>query len=228
MHRPLGRRAAGSCAWAGRSQCRTRARCSDEDRRTGNGHQPGRGDHPLLCTRGVDFQPAHSGSNYRQYEADRCVAPGLHPPLPIAGHEPRRGASYVELPGDRHAADCGEMNAVLDEQVEHVDLRVRELKLLEKQMRELRANCNSERRGSPATSSTNSAPIGAVPTAHAACCGPGRRMCMSGLCTAGQAGRGGFERYQRSADSTGRSPPSSGLARRRQGAVRTVFERRLH
>jgi hypothetical protein len=50
---------------------------------------------------------------------------------------------------DRPAADCGEVNAVLDEHIEHVARRVRELKVLEKQLRELRAHCNSERKGQP-------------------------------------------------------------------------------
>ena len=50
---------------------------------------------------------------------------------------------------DRPAADCGEVNAVLDEHIEQVARRVRELKLQEKQLRELRAHCNSERKGQP-------------------------------------------------------------------------------
>jgi hypothetical protein len=50
---------------------------------------------------------------------------------------------------DRPAADCGEVNAVLDEHIEQVARRVRELKLQEKQLRGLRAHCNSERKGQP-------------------------------------------------------------------------------
>lgn len=92
--------------------------------------------------------PSRSDSNYRQYTADhvqrlafirRCRS------LDMSLDEVRILLRYL----DRPAADCGEVNAVLDEHIEHVARRVRELKVLEKQLRELRAHCRSERKGQP-------------------------------------------------------------------------------
>ena len=44
---------------------------------------------------------------------------------------------------DAPTKDCGEVNALLDEHINHVALRIRELRALEKQLRELRATCRS-------------------------------------------------------------------------------------
>lgn len=38
-------------------------------------------------------------------------------------------------------ADCGDANAVLDEHIGHVSTRIKELRLLEKQLKELRCRC---------------------------------------------------------------------------------------
>ncbi|WP_428423964.1 Cd(II)/Pb(II)-responsive transcriptional regulator [Methylibium sp.] len=48
---------------------------------------------------------------------------------------------------DAPREDCGEVNALLDEHIGHVAQRVRELKALEKHLRELRAQCQSARVG---------------------------------------------------------------------------------
>ena len=42
---------------------------------------------------------------------------------------------------DAPQADCGEVNALLDEHIGHVAHRIRELRVLEKQLRALRAEC---------------------------------------------------------------------------------------
>lgn len=93
-------------------------------------------------------EPARSETNYRQYGAAhvqrltfirRCRS------LDMSLDEVRILLRYL----DRPAADCGEVNSVLDDHIEHVARRVRELKLLEKQLSELRAHCNSERKGQP-------------------------------------------------------------------------------
>ena len=44
---------------------------------------------------------------------------------------------------DAPTEDCGEVNALLDEHIGHVAHRIRELRALEKQLRELRATCRT-------------------------------------------------------------------------------------
>ena len=44
---------------------------------------------------------------------------------------------------DAPTEDCGEVNALLDEHIDHVAQRIRELRALEKQLRDLRATCRS-------------------------------------------------------------------------------------
>ena len=93
-------------------------------------------------------EPARSDANYRQYgpaHVQRLAFIRRCRSLDMSLDEVRILLRYL----DRPAADCGEVNAVLDEHIEHVALRLRELKLLEKQLRELRAHCNSERKGQP-------------------------------------------------------------------------------
>ena len=93
-------------------------------------------------------EPARTDSNYRQYgpaHVQRLAFIRRCRSLDMSLDEVRVLLRFL----DRPAADCGEVNAVLDEHIEHVARRVRELKVLEKQLRELRAHCNSERRGQP-------------------------------------------------------------------------------
>ena len=93
-------------------------------------------------------EPARSEANYRQYgpaHVQRLAFIRRCRSLDMSLEEVRILLRYL----DRPAADCGEVNAVLDEHIEHVALRVRELKLLEKQLRELRAHCSSQRKGQP-------------------------------------------------------------------------------
>ena len=44
---------------------------------------------------------------------------------------------------DAPSQDCGEVNALLDEHIEHVTHRIRELRTLQKDLKELRARCGT-------------------------------------------------------------------------------------
>ncbi len=46
---------------------------------------------------------------------------------------------------DSPSAACADVNALLDEHIDHVSTRIKELRLLEKQLRELRQRCGAER-----------------------------------------------------------------------------------
>lgn len=46
---------------------------------------------------------------------------------------------------DDPAAECGDVNALLDEHIGHVSKRVKELRSLERQLKELRKCCSAER-----------------------------------------------------------------------------------
>lgn len=46
---------------------------------------------------------------------------------------------------DDPAQDCGDVNALLDEHIGHVSTRIRELRSLEKQLKELRQRCGASR-----------------------------------------------------------------------------------
>lgn len=48
---------------------------------------------------------------------------------------------------DDPASDCGDVNSLLDEHIGHVARRVKELRSLEKQLRELRQRCSAARPG---------------------------------------------------------------------------------
>ena len=87
---------------------------------------------------GLISEPARTDSNYRQYgpaHVQRLAFIRRCRSLDMSLDEVRVLLRFLDQP----AADCGEVNAVLDEHIEHVARRVRELKVLEKQLRELRA-----------------------------------------------------------------------------------------
>ena len=46
---------------------------------------------------------------------------------------------------DDPAADCGDVNALLDEHIGHVSRRIKELRLLERQLKDLRLRCGDVR-----------------------------------------------------------------------------------
>lgn len=91
---------------------------------------------------GLLAAPARTAANYRHYGAAhvqrlafirRCRS------LDMGLDEVRALLRYQDLPTD----NCAEVNAVLDEHIGHVAQRVRELRLLERQLRDLRARCAS-------------------------------------------------------------------------------------
>ena len=69
--------------------------------------------------------PARAENNYRLY-------------LPIHVE----WLALIEL-RDSPAQDCGEINALLDEHIGHVAQRIRELRVLERDLKALRARCTS-------------------------------------------------------------------------------------
>lgn len=91
---------------------------------------------------GLLLDPARTDSNYRVYEAAHAQrlsfirhCRGLDMTL----DEIRVLLRFKDAPTE----DCGEVNALLDEHIGHVSHRIRELRALEKQLRELRATCRS-------------------------------------------------------------------------------------
>ena len=88
--------------------------------------------------------PARTESNYRSYDAPhlarlqfiRCCR-GLDMSL----DEIRVLLRFKDAP----EANCGDVNAVLDEHIVHVSRRIRELGALEKELKDLRARCGEAR-----------------------------------------------------------------------------------
>ena len=86
--------------------------------------------------------PSRTGGNYRIYtqvHADRLGFIRQCRNLDMELDEVRVLLRFKEAP----QADCGEVNALLDEHMGHVAQRIRELRALEKQLRALRAQCAS-------------------------------------------------------------------------------------
>lgn len=86
--------------------------------------------------------PARTEGNYRIYtplHAERLGFIRQCRNLDMALDEVRVLLRFKDEP----AADCGEVNALLDEHIAHVAHRLRELRTLEKQLRALRAQCAS-------------------------------------------------------------------------------------
>jgi Cd(II)/Pb(II)-responsive transcriptional regulator len=86
--------------------------------------------------------PSRSGGNYRVYDEThvarlafirRCRT------LDMNLDEIRVLLSFKDAP----ANDCGGVNALLDEHIGHVATRIKELRKLEIELRELRATCNA-------------------------------------------------------------------------------------
>lgn len=89
-------------------------------------------------------EPARTESNYRAYAQSqletlqfilRCRS------LDMALDEIRQLLRFREQPD----VDCGEVNALLDEHIEHVAQRIKELRGLERQLKELRSSCLASR-----------------------------------------------------------------------------------
>lgn len=88
--------------------------------------------------------PARTESNYRSYGAEHVArlqfiryCRGLDMSL----EEIRVLLRFKDSPHE----NCGDVNAVLDEHIGHVTRRIKELRALEKELKELRAQCGDVR-----------------------------------------------------------------------------------
>jgi Cd(II)/Pb(II)-responsive transcriptional regulator len=84
--------------------------------------------------------PARTQGNFRVYEAahlERLQFIRYCRSLDMSLDEVRVLLRYKDAPGD----DCGNVNALLDEHIGHVSRRIKELRALEKQLKELRERC---------------------------------------------------------------------------------------
>ncbi|WP_428417915.1 Cd(II)/Pb(II)-responsive transcriptional regulator [Methylibium sp.] len=85
-------------------------------------------------------QAARTGGNYRIYEAVHAERLGFIRhcrSLDMTLDEIRVLLRFKDAP----QTECGEVDALLDEHIGHVVTRIRELRLLEVQLRTLRARC---------------------------------------------------------------------------------------
>jgi len=86
--------------------------------------------------------PRRTEGNYRIYDiahADRLGFIRQCRNLDMTLDEVRVLLQFKDAP----RADCGEVNTLLDEHIEHVAQRIRELRALEKELRGLRACCEA-------------------------------------------------------------------------------------
>lgn len=87
-------------------------------------------------------EPARTQGNYRTYtpgHAERLAFIRQCRNLDMTLDEVRVLLRFKDQP----QADCREVNELLDEHIGHVALRIRELRTLEEQLRELRSRCAS-------------------------------------------------------------------------------------
>ncbi len=86
--------------------------------------------------------PQRSDGNYRIYtpqQAERLAFIVQCRALDMTLDEVRVLLRFKDAP----QADCAEVNAMLDEHIGHVAFRVRELRALERELRQLRARCGA-------------------------------------------------------------------------------------
>lgn len=84
--------------------------------------------------------PARAANNYRVYgaaHAERLAFIRQGRGLDMSLDEIRTLLAWRDQPD----ADCGAVNALLDQHIGHIATRVRELRALERQLKELRAQC---------------------------------------------------------------------------------------
>lgn len=87
--------------------------------------------------------PARTGSNYRIYgekHVERLLFIRYCRSLDMTLDEIRVLLHFMDAPSE----NCGEVNALLDEHIGHVALRIRELRKLETQLKNLRRLCKEE------------------------------------------------------------------------------------
>jgi Cd(II)/Pb(II)-responsive transcriptional regulator len=90
--------------------------------------------------------PARTEGNFRVYAAphlERLQFIRHCRGLDMSLGEVRVLLRFKDTPGD----DCGDVNALLDEHVAHVSRRIKELRALERQLKELRRRCADARSG---------------------------------------------------------------------------------
>jgi Cd(II)/Pb(II)-responsive transcriptional regulator len=88
--------------------------------------------------------PFRSAGNYRVYEdphVQRLAFIRQCRVLDMTLDEIRKLLDFIDAPEE----DCGEVNGLLDEHIEHVAHRIRELKVLERALRQLRGQCGLAR-----------------------------------------------------------------------------------
>jgi len=93
---------------------------------------------------GILHEPGRDASGYRRYDEEQVQR------LQFVRHCRGLGMSLDEIrvlmqSKDDPGADCGDVNALLDEHIGHVSQRIKELRLLEKQLKELRRRCAAAR-----------------------------------------------------------------------------------
>jgi len=84
--------------------------------------------------------PGRTQGNFRVYEAphlERLQFIRYCRGLDMSLDEVRALLRFKDAPGE----DCGDVNALLDEHIGHVSKRIKELRALEKQLKELRQRC---------------------------------------------------------------------------------------
>src|SRR6201987_3935949 len=92
---------------------------------------------------GLLLEPARSGGNYRLYtnvHVERLQFIRHCRSLDMTLEEIRDLLRFRDAPDE----NCGEVNALLDEHIQHVTKRIKELKLLQKNLRGLRNRCQEE------------------------------------------------------------------------------------
>ena len=117
---------------------------------------------------GLLLEPARSEGNYRLYretDVERLQFIRHCRSLDMTLEEIRNLLRFRDAPDD----NCGDVNALLDEHIEHVANRIKELKLLQEKLRGLRSLCRKARAikdcgilqslGSPAKSSLQSSRV---------------------------------------------------------------------
>ncbi|TXH86048.1 MAG: Cd(II)/Pb(II)-responsive transcriptional regulator [Pseudomonas sp.] len=88
--------------------------------------------------------PGRTQGNFRVYEAphlERLQFIRYCRGLDMSLDEVRALLRFKDAPGE----DCGDVNALLDEHISHVSKRIKELRTLEKQLKELRQRCGDTR-----------------------------------------------------------------------------------
>jgi len=93
---------------------------------------------------GLLAAPARTQGNFRVYEAghlERLQFIRFCRGLDMSLDEVRVLLKFKDAPG----ANCGDVNALLDEHIGHVSRRIRELRSLQKQLKDLRLLCGTAR-----------------------------------------------------------------------------------